>query len=93
MTTKEEYNRVKNLQIICDALRQEMDIDVSINKVIFFTSLEQWKINLTALFQRDDIVVDGDRKISGTAAKLSRTGSYHHCTLLVGVNTTHLHQV
>jgi len=73
MTTKEEYNRVKNLQIICDALRQEMDIDVSINK-------------------RDDIVVDGDRKISGTAAKLSRTGSYHHCTLLVGVNTTHLHQ-
>ena len=40
MTTKEEYNRVKNLQIICDALRQEMDIDVSINKVIFYQSGE-----------------------------------------------------
>jgi len=73
MTTKAEYNRVKNLETICEALRQVMDIDVSINK-------------------RDDIVVDGERKISGTAAKLSRTGAYHHCTLLVGVNTSHLHQ-
>ena len=41
---------------------------------------------------RDDIVLGGEKKISGTAAKLSRQGSYHHCTLLVSVDTTNLHQ-
>ena len=34
MTSKEEYNRLKNLQLICDAIRSVMDVDVSINKVI-----------------------------------------------------------
>ena len=32
-----------------------------------------------------------DRKVSGTAAKLSRRAAYHHCTLLVGVDTRSLH--
>lgn len=41
--------------------------------------------------KRDDIVIDGERKISGTAAKLSRTGAYHHCTLLVNVDSS-LHE-
>ena len=43
------------------------------------------------IFQRDDIVIDGERKVSGTAAKLSRAGAYHHCTLLVSVDTSSLH--
>ena len=41
---------------------------------------------------RDDIVVGGERKVSGTAAKLGRTAAYHHCTLLVDVDTSSLHQ-
>lgn len=72
MTTKEEYNRIRNLELICAAIRSVMDVDVSINK-------------------RDDIVIDGERKVSGTAAKLSRIGAYHHCTLLVSVDTSSLH--
>lgn len=32
---------------------------------------------------REDIVVGHDNKVSGTAAKLGRSSSYHHCTLLV----------
>ena len=32
-----------------------------------------------------------DRKVSGTAAKLSRRAAYHHCTLLVAVDTRSLH--
>ncbi|XP_015585573.1 lipoyltransferase 1, mitochondrial [Cephus cinctus] len=36
--------------------------------------------------EREDIVVHGNFKISGTAAKLGRPNAYHHCTLLVGVN-------
>jgi len=74
MTSKLEYNRCKNLNLICSALRRVfLDINVSVNK-------------------RDDIVVNDEKKISGTAAKLSRSGAYHHCTLLVNVDTKNLHK-
>ena len=33
MTTKEEYSRVSNLELICAAIRSVMNVDVSINKV------------------------------------------------------------
>lgn len=36
--------------------------------------------------KRDDIMLDGRYKISGTAAKLGRTNAYHHCTLLTDSN-------
>lgn len=39
---------------------------------------------------RDDVML-GTRKVSGTAAKLGRESAYHHCTLLLGVDTSHLH--
>ncbi|XP_020330081.2 lipoyl amidotransferase LIPT1, mitochondrial [Oncorhynchus kisutch] len=32
--------------------------------------------------ERFDILLNGQHKISGTAAKLGRTAAYHHCTLL-----------
>uniref|UniRef100_A0A8C3L3W8 Lipoyl amidotransferase LIPT1, mitochondrial n=1 Tax=Chrysolophus pictus TaxID=9089 RepID=A0A8C3L3W8_CHRPC len=35
---------------------------------------------------RYDILLDGQYKISGTAAKLGRTTAYHHCTLLCNAN-------
>ncbi|XP_015171843.1 PREDICTED: lipoyltransferase 1, mitochondrial [Polistes dominula] len=38
--------------------------------------------------ERDDIVVEGQYKVSGTAAKLGRPNAYHHCTLLVAANKT-----
>ncbi|OQV25208.1 Lipoyltransferase 1, mitochondrial [Hypsibius exemplaris] len=43
--------------------------------------------------QRDDIVVKGTLKISGTAAKLGRTAAYHHCTLLCNVRKDQLRAV
>ncbi|KAL3246019.1 hypothetical protein MRX96_057992 [Rhipicephalus microplus] len=42
---------------------------------------------------RDDVLVQNAFKISGTAAKLGHLKAYHHCTVLVDVNTTVLHQV
>lgn len=41
---------------------------------------------------RDDIVINGIKKVSGTAAKIGRKSAYHHCTLLVNVDTTKLHE-
>ncbi|XP_031844688.1 lipoyltransferase 1 isoform X2 [Nomia melanderi] len=40
--------------------------------------------------KREDIVVDGVYKVSGTAAKLGQRNAYHHCTLLVDVNKSAL---
>lgn len=40
--------------------------------------------------ERDDIIVGGDYKISGTAAKLGRTTAYHHCTVLIGADKKQL---
>ncbi|KAL1486082.1 hypothetical protein MTO96_031537 [Rhipicephalus appendiculatus] len=42
---------------------------------------------------RDDVLVQNAFKISGTAAKIGHLKAYHHCTVLVDVNTTVLHQV
>lgn len=43
----------------------------------------------TQISDRDDILLHG-KKISGTAAKLGRPNSYHHCTLLVNSDKNHL---
>ena len=32
----------------------------------------------------------GERKVSGTAAKLGKDAAYHHCTLLLAVDRSHL---
>ena len=47
--------------------------------------------NLTdAQIFRDDVML-GPKKVSGTAAKLGRDAAYHHCTLLLNVDTSNLH--
>lgn len=40
--------------------------------------------------KKEDIVLNSNYKISGTASKLGRPNSYHHCTLLVDVNKRRL---
>lgn len=52
----------------------------------------EWKIE-SEINKREDMMVDGKYKISGTASRLGRPNTYHHCTLLVDVNQTHLKQV
>ncbi|EZA56287.1 hypothetical protein DMN91_010138 [Ooceraea biroi] len=49
----------------------------------------QWGLK-SVINERDDILVNGECKISGTAAKLGRPTAYHHCTLLVDVNKAYL---
>ncbi|KAG8198104.1 hypothetical protein JTE90_020927 [Oedothorax gibbosus] len=42
----------------------------------------RWHINLR-VSERDDILCNEQYKISGTASKIGRTNTYHHCTILV----------
>ena len=71
-TRRSRYNRTRNLNIICNAIREATALNVAVNS-------------------RDDIVLDEDLKISGTAAKLGKDAAYHHCTVLVDVNECVLH--
>ncbi|KAL2087810.1 hypothetical protein ACEWY4_016638 [Coilia grayii] len=43
--------------------------------------------------ERFDILLNGQYKISGTAAKLGRTSAYHHCTLLCSADRSVLSPV
>ncbi|CAH1774957.1 unnamed protein product [Owenia fusiformis] len=52
---------------------------------------KSWDIDLT-VNERDDIILDGLYKISGTAAKLDKTKGYHHCTLLFNVQADTLQE-
>jgi len=67
------YNRRKNLELICETLR------------------ENWHLNVN-VSAREDIMLDEKYKISGTASKLGNKTAYHHCTLLIDVDTSKLLQ-
>lgn len=46
---------------------------------------ERWKLDVE-VSPRDDILVDGKFKISGSSSKLGRAVAFHHCTLLLDVD-------
>ena len=52
---------------------------------------DRWNLDVD-LSPRDDLVVDGIFKISGSAAKLGKYSGYHHCTLLCDVNLDELNK-
>ncbi|KAI8764665.1 lipoyltransferase 1, mitochondrial [Biomphalaria glabrata] len=47
--------------------------------------VRKWDIDL-AVNQRNDIMLERFYKVSGTAARLGRSQSFHHCTLLMSVD-------
>ena len=70
-TSREKYNRKRNLDLICEAL------------------IKNWNLNVE-VSPREDIVLDQKFKISGTASKLGNKNAYHHCTLLINVDSSKL---
>lgn len=50
-----------------------------------------WKLPVH-VNKRDDIILNDLYKVSGTAAKLGNKNAYHHCTLLIDVNSQKLHE-
>ena len=52
---------------------------------------DRWNLDVD-LSPRDDLLVDGTFKISGSAAKLGKYLGYHHCTLLCDVNLDELNK-
>ncbi|KAF6211288.1 hypothetical protein GE061_014405 [Apolygus lucorum] len=50
---------------------------------------KEWNLS-PEINKKEDLIVDKQYKISGTASRLGRSNSYHHCTLLVNVEKANL---
>lgn len=67
------------------AYERRRNLDIICNAIQKTTHLD------VSVNKREDIVLDNEHKISGTAAKLGKNSAYHHCTVLVDVNECVLH--
>lgn len=85
------YHDNGNLNLTFFTPKERYDRKYNLN-VITNALFRQWSLK-SVINKRDDILVNGDCKISGTAAKLGRPNAYHHCTLLVNVNKVNLSSV
>lgn len=85
------YHDSGNLNCCFMSHKQQYNRKANLN-FIADTLSAAWGVQATVT-SRDDVLVQDAFKISGTAAKIGHGKAYHHCTLLVDVNTTVLHQV
>eukprot|EP00096_Caligus_rogercresseyi_P012728 TRINITY_DN5430_c0_g1_i1.p1 TRINITY_DN5430_c0_g1~~TRINITY_DN5430_c0_g1_i1.p1 ORF type:complete len:399 (-),score=82.02 TRINITY_DN5430_c0_g1_i1:74-1270(-) len=69
-----------------DQYRRRHNLEIICSAIQRLTNLD------VAINSREDIVLNSETKISGTAAKLGRCSAYHHCTVLVDVNAAVLHE-
>ncbi|CAB4055574.1 LIPT1 [Lepeophtheirus salmonis] len=68
-----------------DQYRRRHNLEIICSAIQRLTNLD------VGINSREDIVLNSEHKISGTAAKLGRCSAYHHCTVLVDVNAAVLH--
>ncbi|XP_077867404.1 lipoyl amidotransferase LIPT1, mitochondrial-like, partial [Saccoglossus kowalevskii] len=86
------YHDLGNLNISFFTSRKKYDRRA--NLTLIMTALQNsWPHIDINLSHRDDLMLNKDYKISGSAAKLGRTTAYHHCTLLFDVNTSLLNDI
>ncbi|XP_022238982.1 lipoyltransferase 1, mitochondrial-like [Limulus polyphemus] len=85
------YHDMGNLN--CSFLSPRSKYNRKTNLGIICSALRKtWNLDV-CISHREDILLNKDFKISGTASKLGRNNSYHHCTVLVNVDRTLLHSV
>lgn len=85
------YHDKGNLNLTFFTRRDRYNRNYNLN-IIRNTLLRHWDLN-SEINKRDDIMVDGDYKVSGSAAKLGTSNAYHHCTLLINVNKANLNSI
>lgn len=82
------YHDSGNLNLTFFTPRERYDRKYNLG-IITRALYREWGVKAD-INKREDIVVEGNYKVSGTAAKLGRPNAYHHCTLLVNVNKSAL---
>ncbi|XP_011505938.1 PREDICTED: lipoyltransferase 1, mitochondrial-like [Ceratosolen solmsi marchali] len=79
------YHDFGNLNLSFFTPRQRYNRRYNLD-IITRALFREWGLKST-INKKQDIIVQDEFKISGTAAKLGYPNAYHHCTLLVDVNT------
>ncbi|KYN41765.1 Lipoyltransferase 1, mitochondrial [Trachymyrmex septentrionalis] len=85
------YHDNGNLNLTFFTPRERYNRRYNLN-IITNALFRQWGLK-SVINKREDIVVNEDCKVSGTAAKLGKPNAYHHCTLLVNVNKANLSSI
>lgn len=85
------YHDNGNLNLTFFTPREKYNRRYNLN-IITNALFRQWGLK-SVINEREDILINGDCKISGTAAKLGKPNAYHHCTLLVNVDKTNLSSI
>ncbi|XP_023236920.1 lipoyltransferase 1, mitochondrial-like [Centruroides sculpturatus] len=84
------YHDLGNLN--CSFLTSRSKYKRRTNLEIMCKALQKWNFDVS-ISEREDIVIQGEYKISGTASKLGRDNAYHHCTVLISVKSEILKEV
>lgn len=93
-TSKSDYNRRRNLDLICQAITETRGFrgKVNINEREDILLNDTHKVSEFLFEELIKFLVLCFNKISGTAAKLGQKNAYHHCTVLVNVDSSLLHK-
>ncbi|XP_062512792.1 lipoyltransferase 1, mitochondrial-like [Corticium candelabrum] len=85
------YHDIGNTNI--SFLTQTKDYNRAANLELIVRAMKRhFNINLT-VSSRDDLLIHGKYKVSGSAARITRRGCYHHLTLLVDVDTSAIRDI
>lgn len=93
--SKKAYDRRRNLKVVTEALRRlRPQLDVQATDRLDILLNGHYKISGNPLLPPDIIIIIINNNkvamVTGTASRLSRKSSYHHCTLLHSVDRSAL---
>ncbi|XP_070566260.1 lipoyl amidotransferase LIPT1, mitochondrial-like isoform X2 [Ptychodera flava] len=86
------YHDLGNINITFFTPRKKYDRHLNL-ELIMRALKSHWPEVDVSLSPRDDLMLNKDYKISGSAAKLGRSNAYHHCTLLFNVDASTLSEM
>ena len=86
-THKSDYNRLRNLQLVCDAINEIWRVGLYVgerNDILY----QRKKVNISS-----ELLYLTAHEVSGSAARIGKDHTYHHFTLLLDVNERNLHSL
>ncbi|XP_005400796.1 PREDICTED: lipoyltransferase 1, mitochondrial [Chinchilla lanigera] len=83
------YHDMGNINLTFFTAKAKYDRMKNLKLIVRALNTVQPQLDVQAT-KRFDLLLDGQFKISGTAAKIGRTTAYHHCTLLCSTDRTSL---
>jgi len=80
---RNDYDRPRNLQLVCDTLNEMWGVSLKVNKKDDIICNDRWKVSISTHVSLCDGWKGVVSQVSGSAARLVRDSSFHHFTLLL----------